>query len=214
MRGWWTVTVLVGLATAEIIDRVCVMVDRKVITLSAVDERIRVAALLNGTAADLSAASRRRMAERLIEQALIEREMEISRYSMPKEEEVTEYLERLRKQGKLGARALAAKLGEYRLTEAALRENLRLQLATVRFIDLRFRPGSAVSDGEIELYYRETYVPEWQREHAGKTPPEVDEVWDTIEQTLLAQKANEALEAWLKEARASARVIYFEEAFR
>lgn len=202
------------LLQAEIVDRVCVSVDRQVITISAVVERLRVAAFLNSEKPDLSPASRRRMAERLIEQALVQREMEISRYALPGDDDVTEYLQRVRSGLGMKAEEFAKRLEQYRLTEAALRENLRVQLATVRFIDLRFRPGSAVGDGEIELHYRETFLPEWQQANPGKAPPEVDDVQEAIEQTLLARKANELLGDWLKQARAAARVVFIEEAFQ
>lgn len=201
-------------AHAEIIDRVCVTVERQVITMSALEERLRVAAFLNSDKVDLSTLNRRRMAERLIEQALVQREMEISRYTMPNDQEVGEYLSRIRKDLRLNAGEFAQRLKQYRLTEEALRDNLRVQLATVRFIDLRFRPGSAVSEGDIQLYYRETFVPDWQQANPGKALPEVEDVEDVIEQTLLARQANESLAQWLKQARESARVVFFEEAFQ
>lgn len=154
------------------------------------------------------------MAERLIEQALVRREMELSRYTLPKDEDVTEYIDTVREQWKVSDEEFKRRMGEYRLTEDRVRDNLQVQLATVRFIDLRFRPGSTVSDGEIELYYRETFVPEWQQANPGKAVPDADEVRDRIEQLLLAQRANQSLEDWLKQARAGARVNFFEEAFQ
>lgn len=214
MRFICLLALAASLASAEIIDRVCVIVDRQVITMSALEERLRVAAFLNSEQVDLSAANRRRMAERLIEQALVQREMEISRYTMPNDQETGEYLGRIRKGLALTADAFSKRLRQYRLTEEALRENLRVQLATIRFIDLRFRPGSAVSQADIQLYYRETFAPEWQQANPGKTAPEIEDVEDVIEQTLLARQANDQLSEWLKQARASARVTFFEEAFQ
>ena len=215
MRIALTFALALAAATrGEVIDRVAVSVDKQVITTSAIDERLRVAAFLNQTKVDLSAQSRRRMAERLIEQALVRREMELSRYALPKEEDVTEYLHTVREQWKVPDEEFKRRMADYHLTDDRLRDNLQVQLATVRFIDLRFRPGSAVSDGEIELYYRETFVPEWQQANPGKTVPDVDEVRDRLEQLLLAQRANQSLEDWLKQARAGARVTFFEEAFQ
>lgn len=214
MRLLCLLSLAAALVRPEIIDRVCVTVDRQVITMSALEERLRVAAFLNSEKVDLSAASRRRMAERLIEQALVQREMEISRYTMPNDQEVDEYLGRIRKSLALKPGDFTSRMKQYRLTEEALRENLRVQLATVRFIDLRFRPGSAVSQGDIQLYYRETFVPEWQQANPGKTTPEVEDVEEVIEQTLLARQANEQLSDWLKQARTSARVVFFDEAFQ
>lgn len=208
----------IGLAAAvlhgEVIDRIAVSVDRQVITASAIDERLRVAAFLNQAKVDLSAQARRRMAERLIEQALVRREMELSRYAQPKADEVSEHIARIRAQLKVTDEEFRRRLADYRLTEETLRENLQVQLATVRFIDLRFRPGTAVSDGEIDLYYRETFVPEWQQANPGKTVPELDEVRENVEQVLLSQRANQSLDEWLKQARAGARVSYLDEVFQ
>ena len=53
------------------------------ITQSQVDDEIRVTAFLNREKVDLSAAARKQAASRLIEQALIKREMDLSRYPLP-----------------------------------------------------------------------------------------------------------------------------------
>jgi hypothetical protein len=199
---------------SEVIDRVAVAVDNQVITMSAIEERVRVAAFLARQPVDLGPASRRRMAERLIEQTLVQREMEMSRYASPEVQEVDNMLEQMRQRRGMNEKQFADQLVEYGLTEAALRQNLSIQVATIRFVDVRFRPGSAVTDGEIELYYRETFAQEFQRNNSGKAPPELDDVRDRIEQILLMQKANQGLEIWLKDARGQARVRFFEEAFQ
>jgi peptidyl-prolyl cis-trans isomerase SurA len=213
MKRLAVVAILCAGAPAEIIDRVAASVDRQVITLSAIDERLRVAAFLNQTVADLGAESRRRMAERLIDQALVKQEMELSRYAQPKDEDVAQYVAAIERQWKVSTDEFKRRLADYHLDERILRENLRVQLATVRFIDLRFRPGSAVSDAEIEHYYQETFAPEWRASSPGKPAPEVEEVRDRLEQLLLAERANQELEQWLKQARETAQVRYFEEAF-
>src|SRR4051795_2405586 len=70
------VTFVAGVtAWPEIIDRIAVSVDRTVITESEVIRQIRITALLNGEQPDLSAANRRETAERLVEQALMRREI-------------------------------------------------------------------------------------------------------------------------------------------
>ena len=192
------------LSTGAIVDRVAVKVGKLVITTSAIEEQERIASYLNGEAVDLSAANRRRTAERLIEQLLIRREMEISRYPMPSEKDVEPMVA-----DALKARGDPAKAG---ISEAALRRSLSLQVATLRFIELRFRPGSSVGDGEAELYYRDEFVPEWEK--TGKSaPPELDDVRDKIEAIVLQRKVNQALDQWLKDARTLTRIQYFEEAF-
>ena len=190
---------------AEIFDRTAAVVNRMAVTASAIEEQVRVAAFLNQEPVDLSPANRRRAAERLVEQLLLQHEMQVSRYVPPTEAEVENLFSQVNR---------PADLRRYSLSEAALRRSLLLQLATLRFIELRFRPGSAVSDGEIEIYYRDRYVPDWSKSNPGKTPPEIDDARDAIEQILLQRKVDQALDQWLKEARSQSRIQFFDEAFQ
>ena len=70
---------------AETIDCIAVTVGRGVITRSEIQEQARITAFLNREPVDLSPANLRRTAERLIDVALIRREMEISHYAAPGE---------------------------------------------------------------------------------------------------------------------------------
>lgn len=201
---------LAAWAGAEIIDQTAVTVDRQVITTSGVEEQIRISAFLDTVPVDLSAANRRRMAERLIEQALIRREMRISRYPMPSNADADSWIARLRRQRP----SFEAQLRTYGLTQSILHRNLLLQLAALRFIDLRFRPGAAVTEGEVELYYRETFIPGWRERKSHSSPPELDDARDEIETTLVQQRIDQALDTWLREARTQARIEFFDEVFR
>jgi hypothetical protein len=195
---------------AEVIDRTAAVVDRQVITASAIEEQLRVTAFLNGEKPDLSAANRRRTAERLVEQTLLRREMELTRYQPPQPSEI----EPLLRQVKSGRPEFEGDLAAYGLTEAALRRGLLWQLTVMRFIELRFRPGSAVSEGEVELYYREEYVPEWMRAHTGNgEPPDLEQAREKIEAELIGRKVDQALDSRLKQARSLARVRFIDEAF-
>lgn len=208
--------VLLGAAvcSAEIIDRVAATVGNLIITQSAIVEQLRVAAFLNGQRADESAANRRRMAERMVEQTLIRREMEISRYDAPTADEVDKMLAPIRKAHGGTSETLAAALRSHGIDEQALRRNLVLQLATLRFIEVRFRPGASVAEGEIEIYYRDNFLPEWQRANPEKPPPLIEEMHDVIEDQLRRAKIDQALDEWLKESRSRTRIAFFEEAFR
>ncbi len=61
---------------AVIVDRSAITAGNKVITDSDIVRRIRLAAFQNGVAPDLSLASRREAAQRLIDVKLVEREMD------------------------------------------------------------------------------------------------------------------------------------------
>jgi len=68
---------------AEIIDRIAVSVGNRVITATDLDREIRVTALLSGEKLDFSPSVKRAAAARMVEQKLVERELDTSRYSVP-----------------------------------------------------------------------------------------------------------------------------------
>ncbi len=210
---------LVSAATAaragEVIDCIAVTVGRTIITRSAILEQAHITAFLNREPADQSAANLRRTAERLIDVTLIRREMEIARYAAVDEAEVEKMLARLRA-GRTAVKPedFSKALDSYGLDEAALRRYLILQNQTLRFVELRFRPGSSVSDGEVELFYRDHFGPEFARTNPGKAPPELDDVRDRIEASLLEQRVDQSMDQWLKDTRSQTRVMVFEERCR
>src|SRR5260370_21045608 len=82
-RSFRSISLLLALAPilfADIIDRIAVSVGNRVITISDIDRETRVTAFINGVKADLTPAGKRATAERLVEQKLIQRELETSRY--------------------------------------------------------------------------------------------------------------------------------------
>lgn len=193
---------------AEIIDRIAVTAGQQVITELQLDEELRVTAFLNGQPIARDRAARRAAADRLIEQLLIRREMELSRYPLPQAEEVDKYAAQVRE-----ALALAGDfdqaLGKYGLTEAILREHLAVQLTTLQFIELRFRPDLGVSPGDIETYYAGEMA-RWKAEHPGMKAPSLAESRESIRKTLAEQRTDEALEAWLKMSRSQVAIVYLD----
>jgi peptidyl-prolyl cis-trans isomerase SurA len=195
---------LVSVANPEVADRVAVALDHQAITESAVEEEVRVTAYLNKEQPDFSPASRRAAAGRLIEQILVEREIEISQYPQPSPEDVDRMMDGLRSSG-------VPPLKSYGLTESILRQHLSKQLSFLLFIDLRFRPGIAVTPEEVQQYYQEHYVTAPQDQGP---PPALDDVWNSIEEVLTDQKLDVALDEWLDQTRQRSRIRYIEEAFQ
>ena len=214
MRAILLASLVLGAVSAEVVDRIAVSLGRQVVTQSAIMEQLRVAAFLNGEAPAETAVARRRMAERIIEQTLLRREMEASRFPMPTEAEGVGMLDRVRRERFKTEAEYRAQLARHGLTEDALIRNFVFQLTTLRFVELRFRPASTVSEGEIEVYYREAFVPEHERRNPNTALPALDDARDEIEQVLLQVKVDQAMNTWLREAREQARVQYFDEAFQ
>jgi hypothetical protein len=127
-------------AMAAIVDRVEISVGNKVITLSDIELRIRLTAFQNRVPLDLSPANRKAMAQKLIDQKLIEREIEVGHYPRVPGARLDEMMAQFTKEYPSSA-AMAAELAKYGVTEAELREDLARQAELLTFIDLRFRPG-------------------------------------------------------------------------
>ena len=186
---------LAGSLGAEIVDRLVVAAGQQTITQLQLDEEIRVTALLNRRAVARDLETRRAAADRLVEQLLIRREMEQSRYPLPGQGDVDLYLEQIRAQNG-GETGLAKALAAYQLTENTLRQHLESQLVTLRFIEYRFRPDAEVSDEEIEAAYKG---------EAGKTATR-----ESIRNTLMEARTDAALNAWLAESRRQVNIVYLD----
>ena len=201
-------------ASAEIIDRVAVSVGNQAITASELRVEVRVVAFLNESEPDLSPASLRKAAERLVEQKLVRRELELSRYSLPPESEAEQMLEQLQKVRFGGnQQRFRQALERYGITEADVRRHLFWQLTLLRFIDVRFRPGIQVSDQEIQQYFEEQVRPVAAvAKPNGKVT--LEEYRDKIEETLTGRRVDQMMNEWLQEARKRTRIKYEEEAFR
>jgi len=197
--------------TAEIVDRVAVSVGNQVITESRILVDLRVTAFLNRTEPDLSAETRRDAADRLVDQLLIRREMEASTYPLPAESEAD-----------APEKALIASVGgdapyddalrKYGVTREEVKHQLWWQITTVRFIDYRFRPAvQAPRSAVLDEYNRE--VDQWKAR--GETSiPNFDDARATMEQIVLEQRANQALDVWLGETRKQVSIIYHKDAFQ
>ena len=108
---------------AEVIDRIAITVDRLVITESELRRQISLTAFMNGKPPEFSSKTRRDMAEKLIEQALIRNEMKLTRYPQPESYESDESVEEIRRQYKGEGEYLEA-LKQYGLDERDLRAYL------------------------------------------------------------------------------------------
>jgi hypothetical protein len=210
------VTVLVGLVMAglqaEIIDRIAVTLDNQVITESEITLEIRLTCFLNGDPPDFSPAAKRKAADRLIEQKLVRREMQVGRYAQPSPEEVGPILEQVQAQRFHGAEEYRQALAKYDVTEDELKAHLLWQLSLLRFIDVRFRPGVQVTDDEIRAYF-DQHLSELKKEAPdGKVA--LDDVHDQIRRILTTEGVDKQLDDWLTAVRKRARIEFHLEAFR
>ncbi len=212
MRIFFTLLCLAAIH-AEIIDRIGVTVGNSVITMSEVVLQTRITALIENQPLRLDEITLRQSADRLIEQTLVRREMELGEYSSPEAFAVEPLLTQLKQDRFMGNAELYQKsLRQYGVTEDALREQLLWQLTLLRFIDLRFRPGVQVPLEDIRSYYRDTFVPQWQK-NSGTPPPPIGVARERIEETLAQQQLDNLLDRWLNSMRTQISIVFRNPAF-
>lgn len=197
---------------AEIIDRIAVSVGNRVITVSDIEREIRVNSFLNGVKPDLSRASKRATAEKMVEQKLIQRELETSRYPQPDPAEIEPALANFKAAHFKDDAAYARSLADYGIADQDVRNELLWQRTLLRFIGIRFRPGVQVSDQDIQKYFDETVAPAARAAHPGE-PVTLEDYRNQIEEKLTGDRADQEMDRWLNEARKRNEIVYHEEAF-
>jgi hypothetical protein len=138
--------------------------------------------------------------------------MGLTRYPEPAATEIADTLAQVKRRF-AGEPQFQQELAAYKLTQAQLEHALRRQITLLRFIDMRFRPEVQVQESEVMQYYETVFLPE-SRKKGVKPDPSFDDVRAECEEALTAGLVDKKVDAWLVEARARARIIYDEDAFR
>jgi hypothetical protein len=208
---WLFVSVL--LLHGEIVDRIAVSVGNRVVTASDLDREIRVTAFLDGKAPDFSPAAKRTTADRLVEQRLIRRELETSRYQMPSAADAVPVLDKFQREHFQDAAEFARALAAAGISVEDVKDELLWQRGLLSFVDARFRLGVQVSSREIQDYFDRVVKPAAEAAHPG-VPASLDDYRAAIEETLAAPLVDRQLDDWLKEVRARTDIVYHDEAFQ
>jgi hypothetical protein len=196
---------LIPEARAEVIDRIAVSVGNQVITTSDIDTALRVTALFNGAPLDFSPANKRATADRLVEQRLIQKELEDSKYPVPDAAAAAPQWEDFHKTH------TEQQIAAYGLTDQEIKDALLWQLTLLRFIEVRFRPGVQVSNADIQDYFEKVVKPAAE---ASGDPASLDDYRARIETTLTGERTDQEADNWLKEARKRTHIVYHEEVFQ
>lgn len=204
---------LLPAAQPVILDRIAVSVGNQVITVSDIDREIRVAAFLNGNSPDLSAASRRNAADQLVEQTLVRKDIESSRYPMPPASEADSVYEQFVKDHFTATGALDAALKTAGVTGQDVKSELLWQRTLLSFLDVRFRPAVQVTDAEIQTYFDTTVKATAEAAHPGQAVS-VGDYHDQIEEVLTGKKEDQEMDRWLADARKRTAIVYHDEVFQ
>lgn len=186
---------------AEIVDRVAVAVGRQVITLSQIQTEIRVTAFIEGQKVNIDE-MRQKAASRLIDQTLIRKEIEITRFPTPKMEDVEPLLKQVKN---LFGQRYGAALKEYELTEDEVKQHLLWQLTFLRFVQYRFQPGVQVTEAELQ---EEFAAQSKALKDAGRPPQTFEQMRTDLEALVTQKHVDEALEHWMAEQRSQTSIIY------
>lgn len=189
--------------TATVVDRIAVIVGDQVITETEIQQEIALAAFFNGEKPVYTPEEMRKAADRLVEQKLIRREMEMGHYPSATEEQKSQLLEQTAKKSG-GLPDLERQLAASGLTLADLEQNLAWQLSLIHFTDLRFRPAVQVTTQDIQDYFRSHILP---RQKPGENLRLAD-FRQQIFQKLSAERTDQQLDEWLKHAKTTTRIEY------
>jgi len=198
---------------ADIIDRIAVTLDNQVITESEVLLEIRLTAFQNGTPPDFKPEAKRQAAGRLIEQKLIRKEIEVGRYAQPNSADVDPMLKQIEAQRFHSPEDFRHGLETYRVTVEDLRAHLLWQLALLRFIDVRFRPGIQITEQDTQQYFDQK-LPELEKQAGPEQKVHLDDLRDKIQDALTDERVDQQLNDWLTETRKHMRIEFHPEAFQ
>jgi hypothetical protein len=195
----------------EIIDRIAISAGNQVVTEGQVEEEIRLTAFLNHEKLNLSVAERKKAAGRLIEQALVKRDLDLSRYPLPASSDVDASLHEV-KLSYAPESLYQQMLQEYGISEDALKRRLLWQLTLLRFIDYRFRPGIQIPEDDVKAYYDQELV-KWKQQGIQSIPT-LEDSRANIEEILTQQRIDQALDTWMAETRKQVPINYRDEALK
>lgn len=204
-----TVLILL-LLSGEVLDRLALSVGGEIITEQQVLLHIRTAALLNGEPSRETPADKRRAAQKLIELTLIRVEMQTNRYPLPTEEQVQTTLDSIRRQRfNNDDAAYRAALAQSRVTEADLKDSIKWQLATLSFIDFRFRPGVQIPEEEIRDFFQYDY----NKEFGTRAKRFYNQARAEILELLTQQRIDNLLDRWLNQTESITKVRWVDSVF-
>lgn len=194
-------------ASAQMVDRMVAVVNKRVIMQSELDQEARMECLLQSKPMEkLTSEDRAATLDRLVDRALLEQQISKEADIDPGIDELKTAVADLRKQIPQAATDDGWKrlLSSYGLTEPDVEEHLTSQMRVLRFVDLRFRGLVRVDKNAVETYYQQKFVPEMRQR--GATEPALSEVSEKIEKILVEQRIDEMLDRWLEALRAQAHI--------
>jgi hypothetical protein len=193
------------------LDRIAVTVGKQVITESDLLRDLRVAAFIDQKPVDLSGPSKRKAADRLVDQLLIQQEIAFSHVPLPAEEDAARILAEVKSQYGSPSEYQAA-LVRADITEAEVADHLLAGIRALRFTDLRFRPEIDISEDDLRDFYKQ--LSEEGAKKGVKPPPPFETSRGDVEKLMVAQRISQALDRWLGAQRTQTQILYRDQVFK
>lgn len=194
-----------------VLDEAVAVVNKQLILASDLDDEIRLS-VLEPNVAGQGPLTRGEALDRLISRTLIEQQIrkEDAEAVEPTKAQLAARLMEIRSQLPACVRAHCASeagweafLARQGLTERRVEAYFRYRMEILRFIEQRFRPGTRITQAQIETYYRNTLLPQYA---AGEVVPPLRDVAPRIEEILLEQQVNILFDQWLDNLRQQGEV--------
>lgn len=198
---------LISACSAQVVDRMVAVVNKRVILESELDQTARVELLMQGKPLEqLTEADRMATLNRLIDRSLLEQQIARTEMLDPTPEELAARLAEVRRQlpGAGTDEGWHKILKSYGLEQQDVEDNLKAQIRILRFVDLRFRGLVRVEHSAIEAYYRDKLIPELRAQ--GAEAPPLSQVSAKIENILTEQSIDDMLARWLDTLRGQAHI--------
>ena len=194
-------------ASAQVVDRMVAVVNKRVVLESELDQTTRVECLMQGKPLEkLTPADQASVLERLIDRSLLEQQIMKGADVDPTPKDVAAQLKELRAQVPNSATddGWTRLLTSYGLTQSDVEDYLASQFRILRFVDLRFRGLVRVDKNSVSSYYEQKFLPELRKR--GASEPPLAEVSGKIEKILIEQSIDDMLNRWLETLRSQAHI--------
>jgi hypothetical protein len=193
--------------TAQVIDRMVAVVNKRVILESELDQAVRVECLMQGKPLDkVNPADSFAVLDRLVDRALLDQQILHPEMLEPTPEELADRVKEVRQQlpGAANDAEWKSLLSAYDLTQRDVEELLVSEVRSLRFVDLRFRGLVRIDKNEINTYYQQKFLPQLRGQ--GAPEPPLADVSGQIEKILVEQSIDQMLNRWLETLRAQAHI--------
>ncbi|GAC1637102.1 MAG: hypothetical protein NVS9B14_16720 [Candidatus Acidiferrum sp.] len=190
---WLCVLAPMSANAQRVVDRIVARVEDEIVLQSDVEQLARYQLLVDG-----KAESNEQILDRLIDQWIVKKEAEASRFPAASDADVDRGIQRL-KRSFAKEEDFEAQRKKVGLSEEDIRQIVTAQTYLSNYLDSRFRPSVQVDDKAIQDFYDTAVIP--RAKARGQEPPTFDAARDVIQEVLTQQGINAQADKWLKESR-------------